>query len=82
MKFAMFLSFCLQKLYYGRDGKSKNMSNLVLMPCAAGGLFLSKPSRAHALQEVIKLSQNHFLKALKKKNIVNSYIKDSINSYF
>lgn len=84
MKFAMFLSFGLQKLYSGKDGKSKKMPNLVLRPYAAGGLFISKPSRAHVQQEVIKLPQNHFLKATfkKNKNIFNSYIKDTINSYF
>lgn len=84
MKFAMFLSFGLQKLYYRKDGKSKKMPNFVLRPYAAGGLFISKPSRAHVQQEVIKVPQIHFLKATLKKprNISNSYIKDSTKSYF
>lgn len=66
MKFAMFSSFGLQKHYYMKDGKSEKMAGLVLRPCAAGGLFFPKPSRALVQQGVIKLHRTIFSKLLLK----------------
>lgn len=72
IKFAMFLSFGLQKKLQWEGWQNRKTPNLVLRPCAVRGLFISKLSRAYVQQEVRKAPQKHLLKAIVKKIIMQS----------